>query len=66
VGRERGVQGEKNAPTIFFLPKISTFFGCWAEKKPVKKKYFLNNYLGSVRQEIMKTLRFMGRKIEGF
>jgi hypothetical protein len=60
------VQGGKNAPPIFFLPKISIFFACWAKMEQIKKKYYLNNYLSSVRQEIMKTLRFMGRKIEGF
>jgi hypothetical protein len=41
------LQGGKNAHPVFFLPKISFFFGYWAEKEQIEKnKYFLNDYLG--------------------
>jgi len=51
----------------FFYLRLVSFLATGLRRRKLKKnKYFLNDYLGSVRQEIMKTLPFIGRKIEAF
>jgi hypothetical protein len=40
-----------NAPTIFFLSKNSFFGGTELKRGKKKKKYFQNDYLGSVKSE---------------
>ena len=64
IGVTWRVQGGTNAPPIFFQSK-NNFSWLLSRRWAYKKyKHFLNVYLGGVKTEKMKNLRFTGRRID--